>query len=173
MSGIYDWCGPFFITFFLTFLIRGETSSSSSSEPRPCGQGYMLFNPIITDFVKTIASHLFHVIIIELKRQKQIYSIILPESKKIMSSKITLNRQRHEGAWLNRIQKEVEKVWPPPLSLNANVLALRLYIKFAFPLIQTGIYNALSTGKLSLVYIKRSYAYLCLHYTHSTCSNYM
>ena len=34
-----------------------------------------------------------------------------------MSSKITLNRQRHKGAWLNRIQKEVEKVWPPPLSL--------------------------------------------------------
>ena len=76
----------------------------------------MLFNPIITDFVKT--SHLFHVIIIELKRQKQIYSIILPESKKIMSSKITLNRQRHKGAWLNRIQKEIEKVWPPPLSLR-------------------------------------------------------
>ena len=76
----------------------------------------MLFNPKITDFVKT--SHLFHVIIIELKRQKQIYSIILPESKKIMSSKITSNRQRHKGAWLNRIQKEVEKVWPPPLSLN-------------------------------------------------------
>ena len=74
----------------------------------------MLFNPIITDFVKT--SHLFHVIIIELKRQKQMYSIILPESKKVMSSKITLNRQRHKGAWLNRIQKEVEKVWPPPLS---------------------------------------------------------
>ena len=68
----------------------------------------MLFNPIITDFVKT--SHLFHVIIIELKRQKQIYSIILPESKKIMSSKIILNRQRHKGALLNRIQKEVEKV---------------------------------------------------------------
>ena len=49
----------------------------------------MLFNPIITDFVKT--NHLFHVIIIELKRQKHIYSIILPESKKIKSSKITLN----------------------------------------------------------------------------------
>ena len=54
------------------------------------GQGDVLFNPIITDFVKT--SHLFHVILIELKRQKHIYSIILPESKKIMSSKITLNR---------------------------------------------------------------------------------
>ena len=54
----------------------------------------MLFNPILTDFVKT--SNLFHVIIIELKRQKQIYSIILPESKKIMSSKITWNR--HKGA---------------------------------------------------------------------------
>ena len=54
------------------------------------GQGDILFNPIITDFVKT--SHLFRVIIIELKRQKHIYSIILPESKKIMSSKITLNR---------------------------------------------------------------------------------
>ena len=76
----------------------------------------MLFNPIITDFVKT--SHLFHVIIIELKRQKQIYSRILPESKKIMSSKITMNRQRHKGAWLNRIQKEVEKIWPPPLSIK-------------------------------------------------------
>ena len=35
-----------------------------------------------------------------------------------MSSKINLNRQRHKGAWLNRIQKEVEKFWPPPLSLN-------------------------------------------------------
>ena len=46
------------------------------------GQGDMLFNPIITDFVKI--SYLFHVIIIELKRQKHIYSIILPESKKIM-----------------------------------------------------------------------------------------
>ena len=34
----------------------------------------MLFNPIITDFVKT--SHLFHVIIIELKRHKYIYSIL-------------------------------------------------------------------------------------------------
>ena len=78
----------------------------------------MLFNPIITDFVKT--SHLFHVIIIELKRQKHIYSIILPESKKIMSSKINLNRQRHKGAWLNRIQKEVEKFWPPPLSLTSK-----------------------------------------------------
>ena len=54
------------------------------------GQDDMLFNPIITDFVKT--SHLFHVIIIELKRQKYIYSIILPKSKKIMSSKITLNQ---------------------------------------------------------------------------------
>ena len=50
----------------------------------------MLFNPVIADFVKT--SHLFHVIIIELKRQKHIYSIIFPESKKIMSSKINLNR---------------------------------------------------------------------------------
>ena len=67
----------------------------------------MLFNPIITDFVKT--SNLFDFVIIELKRQKHIYSIILPESKKIMSSKINLNRQRHKGAWLNRIQKEVEK----------------------------------------------------------------
>ena len=76
----------------------------------------MLYNPIITDFVKT--SHLFHVIIIELKRQKHMYSIILPESKKIMSSKITLNRLRHKGAWRNRIQNEVEKFWPPPLSLN-------------------------------------------------------
>ena len=46
------------------------------------GQGDMLFNPIITDFVKI--SDLFHVIIIELKRQKHIYSILLPESKKIM-----------------------------------------------------------------------------------------
>ena len=54
------------------------------------GQGDMVFNSIITDFVKT--SHLFHVIIIELKRQKYIHSIILPESKKITSSKITLNR---------------------------------------------------------------------------------
>ena len=54
------------------------------------GQGDMLFNPIITDFVKT--SLLFHVIIIELKRQKHIYFKVLPESKKIMSSKITLNR---------------------------------------------------------------------------------
>ena len=54
------------------------------------GQGAMLFNPIITDFVKT--SHLFHVIIIKLKRQKHIYSIIFTESKKIISSKITLNR---------------------------------------------------------------------------------
>ena len=54
------------------------------------GQGDMLFDPIITDFVKT--SHLFHVIIIELKRHKHIYSITLPESKKIMPSKITLNR---------------------------------------------------------------------------------
>ena len=53
-------------------------------------QGDMLFNPIITDFVKT--SNLFHVIIIELKHQKHIYSIISPESKKIMASKITLNR---------------------------------------------------------------------------------
>ena len=49
----------------------------------------MLFNPIITDFVKI--SHLFHVIINELKRQKYIYSIIFPESKEIMSSKINLN----------------------------------------------------------------------------------
>ena len=40
----------------------------------------MLFNSILTDFVKT--SNLFHVIIIELKCQKHIYSIILPESKK-------------------------------------------------------------------------------------------
>ena len=64
--------------------------------PSGQGQGDILFNPIITDFVKT--SHLFHVIIIELKRQKHLYSIILPESKKIMSSKITLNRQRHKGA---------------------------------------------------------------------------
>ena len=54
------------------------------------GQGDMFFNPIITDFVKTC--HLFNVIIIELKRQKHIYSIILTESKKIVSSKITLNR---------------------------------------------------------------------------------
>ena len=46
------------------------------------GQGDMLFNPIITDFVKI--SDLFHVIIIELKRHEYIYSIILPESKKIM-----------------------------------------------------------------------------------------
>ena len=46
------------------------------------GQGDMLFNPIITDFVKI--SDLFHVIIIELKRQKHKYSITLPESKKIM-----------------------------------------------------------------------------------------
>ena len=46
------------------------------------GQGDMLFNPMITDFVKI--SDLFHVIIIDLKRQKHIYSIILPESKKIM-----------------------------------------------------------------------------------------
>ena len=46
------------------------------------GHGDMLFNPIITDFVKI--SDLFHVKIIELKRQKHIYSIILPESKKIM-----------------------------------------------------------------------------------------
>ena len=46
------------------------------------GQGDMLFNPIIIDFVKI--SDLFHVIIIELKHQKHIYSIILPESKKIM-----------------------------------------------------------------------------------------
>ena len=60
------------------------------------GQGDMLFNPIITDFVKT--SHLFHVIFIELNRQKHIYSIILPESKKIMSWKITLNRLPHKGA---------------------------------------------------------------------------
>ena len=37
-----------------------------------------------------------------------------------MSSKKIWNRQRHKGAWLNRIQKEVEKVWPPPLSLNIN-----------------------------------------------------
>ena len=82
----------------------------------------MLFNPIITDFVKT--SHLFHVIIIKLKRQKHIlYSIILPESKKIMSSKINLDRQRHKGAWLNRIQKEVEKFWPPPLSLSNKPLS--------------------------------------------------
>ena len=43
---------------------------------------------IITDSVKT--SHSFHVILIELKRQKHMYSIILPESKKIMSSKIIL-----------------------------------------------------------------------------------
>ena len=55
----------------------------------------MLFKPIITDFVITI--HLFHVIIIELKRQKHIYSIIMPESKTIMSSKITSNRYRHKG----------------------------------------------------------------------------
>ena len=59
----------------------------------PSGQGQcdMLFNPIITDFVKT--SHLSHVIIIELKRQNHIFSIIYPESKKknIMLSKITLN----------------------------------------------------------------------------------
>ena len=54
------------------------------------GHGDMLFNPIITDFVKT--GHLFHVKIIELKRQKHIYSIIVPESKKIMSLKINLNR---------------------------------------------------------------------------------
>ena len=87
----------------------------------------MLFNPIITYFVKT--SHLFHVIIIELKRQKHIYSILLPESKKILSSKITLNRQRHKGAWLNRIQKEVEKVWPPPLSLR-TVLVVYLSVPF-------------------------------------------
>ena len=46
------------------------------------GQGDMLLNPIITDFVNI--SDLFYVIIIELKRQKHIYSIILPESKKIM-----------------------------------------------------------------------------------------
>ena len=52
-------------------------------------------NKNIPDFVKT--SHLFHVIIIELKRQKHTYSIILPESKKIMSSKITFNRRRHKG----------------------------------------------------------------------------
>ena len=81
------------------------------TKPSGQGQGVMLFNPIITDFVKT--SHLFHVIIIELKRQKHIYSIILPESKKIMSSKVT---------WLNHIQKEVEKFWPPPLSLNVPTL---------------------------------------------------
>ena len=49
----------------------------------------MLFNPIKTDSVKT--RRLFHVIIIELKRQKHIYSIILPESKKIMSPKLFLN----------------------------------------------------------------------------------
>ena len=60
------------------------------AKPSGQGQGDMLFNPIITDFVKT--SHLFHVIIIELKRQKHISSIIFPESKKIMSSKINLNR---------------------------------------------------------------------------------
>ena len=59
------------------------------TKPSRQGQGDTLFNPIITDFVKT--SHLFHVIIIELKRQKHIYSIIFPESKKIMSSKINLN----------------------------------------------------------------------------------
>ena len=46
------------------------------------GQGDMLFNPIINDFVKI--SDLFHAIIIEFKRQKHIYSIILPESKKIL-----------------------------------------------------------------------------------------
>ena len=61
-------------------------------QTKPSGQGQsdMLFNPMITDFVKT--SHLFHVIIIELKRQKHIYYIIFPESKKIMSSKINSNR---------------------------------------------------------------------------------
>ena len=60
------------------------------TKPSGQGQGDKLFNPIITDFVKT--SNLFHVIIIELKRQKHIYSIIFPESKKIMSSKINLNQ---------------------------------------------------------------------------------
>ena len=60
------------------------------TKPSGQGQGDMLFNPIRTDFVKT--SHLFHVIIIELKRQKHIYSIIFLKSKKIMSSKINLNR---------------------------------------------------------------------------------
>ena len=60
------------------------------TKPSGQGQGDILFNPIITDFVKI--SHLFHVIIIELKRQKQIYSIIFPESKKIMLPKINLNR---------------------------------------------------------------------------------
>ena len=39
-----------------------------------------------------------------------------------MSSKITLNRQRHKGTWLNRIQKEVEKFWPPPLSLRREAV---------------------------------------------------
>ena len=66
------------------------------TKPIGQGQGDILFNPIITDFVKT--SRLFHVIIIELKRQKHIYSIIIPESKKIMSSNINLNRKQHKGA---------------------------------------------------------------------------
>ena len=48
--------------------------------PSGQGQGDILFNPIITDCVKP--SHLFHVIIIELKHQKHIYSIISPESRK-------------------------------------------------------------------------------------------
>ena len=45
-------------------------------QTKPSGQGQcdMFFNPIITDYVKT--SHLFHVIIIELKRQKHIYVIV-------------------------------------------------------------------------------------------------
>ena len=56
------------------------------TKPSGQGQGDMLFNPIITDFVKT--SHLFHVIIIELKRQKHIYSIILPKSVFLLSGNI-------------------------------------------------------------------------------------
>ena len=71
-------------------LVPGEVAHGKQTKPSGQGQGDMLFNPIITDFVKT--SHLFHVIIIELKRQKHIYSIIFAESKKIMSSKINLNR---------------------------------------------------------------------------------
>ena len=43
-----------------------------------------------------------------------------------MSSKIILKWSRHKGAWTNRIQqKEVEKVWPPPLSLILFVISRR------------------------------------------------
>ena len=37
-----------------------------------------------------------------------------------MLSKITLNSKGHKGTCLNLIQKEIEKVWLAPLSLNNN-----------------------------------------------------